>query len=41
MSSAALPHTVVIHFSGPDKPGLTAELTSVIAGYDVQILDIG
>ena len=41
MSSAALPHTILIHFSGPDKPGLTAELTGAIAGYDIRILDIG
>ena len=41
MSSAAHPQTILIHFSGPDKPGLTAELTGVIAGYNVQILDIG
>jgi len=41
MSSAAHPHTILFHFSGPDKPGLTAELTGVIAGFDVQVLDIG
>ena len=41
MSSAAHPHTILFHFSGPDKPGLTAELTGVIAGFDVQIIDIG
>lgn len=41
MSSTVRPHTILIHFSGPDKPGLTAELTSVIGSYDVRILDIG
>lgn len=41
MSSAAHPHAILIHFSGPDKPGLTAALTAVIAGYDLRILDIG
>ena len=41
MSARAHPQTFLIHFSGPDKPGLTAELTGVIAGFDVQILDIG
>ena len=41
MTSAALPHTILIHFSGPDRAGLTAELTGVIAGYEVRILDIG
>ena len=32
---------VLIHFSGPDTPGLTAELTGILAQYDVSILDIG
>jgi len=41
MSARTLPHTFLIHFSGPDKPGLTAELTGVIAGFDVRIHDIG
>ena len=41
MAPEALPKTFLIHFSGPDKPGLTAELTGVIAGYDVRVLDIG
>jgi phosphoserine phosphatase len=41
MSARALPHTILVHFSGPDKPGLTAELTGVIATFDVRILDIG
>jgi phosphoserine phosphatase len=39
MSSGAL--TVLIHFSGHDAPGLTAQLTGILAGYDVNILDIG
>jgi len=33
--------TVLIHFSGQDKPGLTATLTAVLAEYDVRVLDIG
>ena len=41
MSSAPLTGTILIHFSGPDKPGLTAELTGVLAGHSVNILDIG
>jgi phosphoserine phosphatase len=41
MSGRALPHTILVHFSGPDKPGLTAELTGVIARFDARILDIG
>jgi len=30
MSARTLPHTILVHFSGPDQPGLTAELTAVI-----------
>src|ERR1700744_6069151 len=33
--------TILIHFSGPDKPGITTQLTGVLAGYDVCVLDIG
>ncbi len=32
---------LLIHFSGQDKPGLTASLTAILAQYDVCILDIG
>jgi phosphoserine phosphatase len=32
---------VLIHFSGPDAPGLTAALTGVLAQNNVNILDIG
>ncbi len=41
MLSAALPQTILLHFSGPDQPGLTAELTRVLSGFNVSILDIG
>ncbi len=41
MSSGALTEAVLIHFSGPDKPGLTAGITSILAQYDVSMLDIG
>jgi phosphoserine phosphatase len=41
MASASLPATVLVHFSGPDKPGLTAALTSVLVEQNVRILDIG
>jgi phosphoserine phosphatase len=41
MTSGAFSRTFLIHFSGPDKPGLTAELTRVIAGCEAHILDIG
>ena len=33
---------VLIHFSGRDQPGVTAELTAILAGYDACVLlDIG
>jgi len=41
MNSASLPATLLAHFSGPDKPGLTAALTAVLVQYNVRILDIG
>jgi phosphoserine phosphatase len=41
MSSGVLTEAVLIHFSGPDKPGLTAGITSILAQYDVSMLDIG
>jgi phosphoserine phosphatase len=33
--------TILIQFSGPDKPGLTALLTAILAEYSACILDIG
>jgi phosphoserine phosphatase len=33
--------TILIHFSGPDRPGLIAELTAILASYDTCVLDIG
>jgi phosphoserine phosphatase len=33
--------TLLIHFSGPDKPGLTALLAATLAEYNVCVLDIG
>jgi phosphoserine phosphatase len=41
MILASLPSTSLVHFSGPDKPGLTAALTAVLVQHDVRILDIG
>jgi phosphoserine phosphatase len=32
---------VLINISGEDKPGLTSAITQILAGYDVNILDIG
>jgi phosphoserine phosphatase len=33
--------TLLIHFSGRDRPGLIAELTAILASYDTCVLDIG
>ena len=32
---------VLINIAGDDKPGLTSSITQILAGYDVNILDIG
>ncbi|WP_319541680.1 phosphoserine phosphatase SerB [uncultured Pseudodesulfovibrio sp.] len=32
---------ILIHVTGGDRPGLTSELSGVLAGYDVDVLDIG
>jgi phosphoserine phosphatase len=36
-----LSETILIHFSGPDHPGQTTQLTAILAEYDACILDIG
>src|ERR1700747_1559165 len=41
MTSGALTNTFLLHFSGPDRPGLTAAITSILAEHNVRILDIG
>jgi phosphoserine phosphatase len=33
--------TILIHFSGRDRPRLTTELTAILARYDACVLDIG
>lgn len=33
MTSEASPAAILIHFSGVDRPGLTAALTTVLAGH--------
>ncbi len=33
--------TILIHFSGRDRPGLTAELTAILASHNTCVLDIG
>ena len=37
----AMNETLLIHFSGRDRPGLIAELTALLAAYDACVLDIG
>lgn len=32
---------ILLNVSGPDKPGLTAQLTEVLAQYNVRVLDMG
>ncbi len=34
-------NTILIHFSGQDRPGLIAELTAILASYNTCVLDIG
>ena len=41
MPSGSVTKTILIHFAGPDAPGLTARLTRILADYNVTILDIG
>jgi phosphoserine phosphatase len=41
MTSGTLTNTFLIHFSGPDRPGLSAAITGVLAANNVPILDIG
>jgi phosphoserine phosphatase len=41
MTIAARSKAILLHFSGPDKPGLTAKLTGILATRNIAILDIG
>jgi phosphoserine phosphatase len=41
MSSGDLGKAVLIHFSGHDHPGLTAEITRTLARHRIGVLDIG
>lgn len=41
MTSETLTETFLLHFSGPDKPGLTAALAAILAEHPVRILDVG
>lgn len=41
MSTGNPTEAILIHFSGPDAPGLTAGITSVLASHNISILDIG
>ena len=37
----AMSQTILLHFSGPDHPGLTSELTRILADARSCVLDIG
>ena len=39
--SHILKEILLINISGEDKPGLTASMTGILAGFDVNVLDIG
>ncbi|HVZ83488.1 MAG TPA: phosphoserine phosphatase SerB [Terracidiphilus sp.] len=41
MTHDAHTQAVLIHVSGPDAPGIAAQLTQILTEYDVRILDIG
>ena len=41
MISGEPTNTFLVHFSGPDKPGLTAAITRILVKHGVRILDIG
>lgn len=41
MASQPLPETFLLHFSGPDKPGLTAAFSAILAEHSIRILDVG
>ena len=41
MSSGTLSQAVLAYFSGPDRPGVTADLTAILSRFSVGILDIG
>jgi phosphoserine phosphatase len=32
---------LLINITGPDKPGLTAKITAILAGYNIPVLDLG
>ncbi len=41
MTSPARSKAILLHFSGPDKPGITAALTAILTGHNLAILDVG
>ena len=41
MASGTHTETFLLHFSGPDRPGLTAALAKILAEHNVRILDVG
>jgi len=32
---------LLINITGPDKPGLNAKITAILAGYNIPVLDLG
>lgn len=41
MSDTSATEIVLVNISGTDRPGITASLMGILAGYDVRVLDIG
>jgi len=41
LRNGTLKEIVLINISGEDKPGLTASITEILAGFEVNILDVG
>lgn len=39
--TAGATNTFLVHFSGPDRPGLTAAITEILVKHPVRVLDIG
>lgn len=41
MSKASVQEIILINVAGADRPGVTASLMAILAGYEVNVLDIG
>ena len=40
VKEVAVPETILIHVTGNDRPGITTELLSLLAGLDAELQDI-